>query len=244
MTAAWIEARDGLAGLARGGRTTRVALPHRRSVKDAIESVGIPHTEVAAAVVDGVEVDLGDHLRPGQVVVVHDALVPPAHLGRPAQPPVPADPAFVADVHLGTLARRLRLLGFDTWYETSATDARLARVAIDQGRVLLSRDRGLLSRRVVRLGALLRAHDPDRQLDEVVARFDLAGRIRPGTRCPRCNGPTHPVAREQVRHRLEPGTRAAGYRDFRQCRDCDQLYWPGAHARDLGEIVDRVRPSG
>lgn len=244
MTSARIEARGGLVALARGGASTRVDLPHRRSVKDAIESTGIPHTEVAAVRVDGRPAHLDDHLEGGEVVVVHDALAPPPGVGRPAQPPVPAAPTFVADVHLGTLARRLRLLGFDTFYETHADDARLAAVAVEQGRVLLSRDRGLLCRRVVRLGALVRHDDPDHQLDEVVARFGLVDLVRPGTRCPRCNGPTRDVGLDEVRHRLEPGTLAAGHREFRQCDHCGQLYWPGAHADDLSAIVDRVTSAG
>ena len=239
MSSARIEVRGALARLARGA-TSPVPLPHRRSIKDAVESVGVPHTEVAAVLVDGHPAHLDDHLDGGEVVVVHDVLDPPEGLGCPAQPPLPTDPRFVADVHLGTLARRLRLLGFDTWYATEAEDARLADVAVTEGRILLSRDRGLLCRRVVRLGALVRPDQPDAQLDEVVARFGLAARVRPGTRCPRCNGRTRAVGRDEVRDDLEPGTLAAGYTDFRRCRDCRQLYWPGAHADDLAGIVDRA----
>ena len=239
MTSARIEVRGALAALARGA-TSRVPLPHRRSVKDAVESLGVPHTEVAVVLVDGHPAHLDDHLDGGEMVVVHDVLDPPADVGTPAQPPVPADPTFIADVHLGTLARRLRLLGFDTWYATDADDARLADVAVTEGRILLSRDRGLLCRRAVRLGALVRPDQPDEQLDEVVARFGLAGRVRPGTRCPRCNGRTRAVQRDEVREQLEPGTLAAGYTDFRRCRGCGQLYWPGAHADDLASIVDRA----
>lgn len=244
MNTARIEARAGLAGLARGGASTPVPLTHPRSVKDAVESIGIPHTEVAAVVVDGRPAGLDDLLATGQVVVVHDCLDPPPDLDRPVQPPVPVDPTFAADVHLGTLARRLRVLGFDTWYETAVDDARLAELAVEQGRVLLSRDRGLLCRRIVRHGALVRADDPDRQVDEVVARFALSGRVRPGIRCPRCNGATEQVPRDQVLGRLEPGTRAAGHQVFRRCRDCDQLYWPGAHAADLDSIVERASRGG
>lgn len=239
VTSARIEVRGGLVALVRDA-TSRVPLPHRRSIKDAVESLGVPHTEVAVALVDGRPAHLDDHLEGGQVVVVHDVLDPPEALGCPAQPPVPADPRFVADVHLGTLARRLRLLGFDTWYATDAHDARLADVAVAENRILLSRDRGLLSRRAVRRGALVRPDQPDEQLDELVARFGLATRARPGTRCPRCNGPTQPVQRDDVRDHLEPGTLAAGYTDFRRCRDCRRVYWPGAHAHDLASIVDRA----
>lgn len=233
--------RGGLPTLVRAGATERVevAVPHPRAVKDAIESVGIPHTEVAAVEVDGTVVDLGHNLTGGEDVVVHDVLAPP-EVGTPAQPPLDRPVRFVADVHLGTLARRLRLLGFDTWYRTHAEDGRLARVSAGQGRVLLSRDRGLLSRRQVRHGALVRHDAPADQLDQVLARFDLVDAVREGTRCPRCNGLLLPVDRTEVADRIPPGTRAADYTAFRTCGDCGQVYWPGAHAPALRAIVDRA----
>lgn len=241
MAAVTLQLHGTLPGLARGSNdgVVRVPVPHPRAVKDAIESVGIPHTEVAAVEVDGAVVDLAHHLTGGEDVVVHDVLAAP-DVGTPAQPPLHRPVRFVADVHLGTLARRLRLLGFDTWYRTHAEDGRLARVSATQGRVLLSRDRGLLSRRRVRHGALIRHDDPTDQLDQVLARFDLVDAVREGTRCPRCNGSLRPVDRSEVADRIPPGTRAADYTAFRVCGDCGQVYWPGAHAPALRAIVERA----
>lgn len=218
-----------------------VPVPEPRSVKDAVESVGIPHTEVGAVRVDAVEVGWDRRLRGGEVVDVHPVgRVPPGLHGlvRPAPPPAPV--RAVADVHLGALARRLRWVGIDTRWRNDADDADLAALAAGQERVLLTRDRGLLMRRQVVHGVLVRAHDPDAQLAEVVARLDLADQLAPGTRCPRCNGVVQHVARGEVLDELEPGTRAAGYDRFGRCRDCRQLYWAGAHAADLEAIVQRA----
>lgn len=215
-----------------------VPMPSPRSVKDAVESVGVPHTEVGAVVVDGREVAWDALLAGGEQVAVHPVRRVPAHLaGRVAVSPPPTPLRFVADVHLGTLARRLRVLGFDTAWRNDSDDPELVEHAEAEGRVLLTRDRGLLMRRRVVHGALVRADAPDRQLGEVVARFGLADQARPGTRCPRCNGLVAPVARAEVLDELEPGTRAAGYDRFARCGVCGQLYWAGAHADALADIV-------
>ena len=233
-----------LAWLVRRRGEGPVAVPVRgtRSVKDAIESLGIPHTEVGAVTVDGREVGWDHPLRPGQRVRAHPVAAVPAELAGIVLPPPPPTPIrLVADVHLGTLARRLRVLGLDTRWRNDAEDPDLAAVAAREGRVLLTRDRGLLMRRSVRHGALVRTDDPDAQLAEVVERLGLADHAAPGARCPRCNGRVVPVDREQVVDQLEPGTRAAGYEHFGQCRDCGQTYWAGAHAEGLAAIVDRAR---
>ena len=232
----------GLRALARrpGPGPLHVPVSHPRSLKDAVESLGIPHTEIASVEVDATARGLDHRLRGGETVRVHDVLAPPS--STPGVAPGPPRPVrVVADVHLGTLARRLRVLGVDTWWRNDADDAELATLAADEGRVLLSRDRGLLMRRRVRHGALVRTQDPDEQLAEVVARLGLGDQLAPGTRCPRCNGPVRTVAATEVAGRLEPGTRAAGHTHVGECVDCGQLYWPGAHAAAIAAIAAAAR---
>jgi hypothetical protein len=145
----------------------------------------------------------------------------------------------VADVHLGRLARKLRLLGFDTLYRNDGHDAELARCSEAEGRILLSQDRGLLKRRRVIHGQLVRSRDPDRQLEEVIERFRLGAEIAPFCRCPRCNTPLHRVDKAAVAARLPPHTRSS-YDDFRECRNCRRLYWKGAHHRRLNRLLERL----
>lgn len=243
MDRAWLHLHGDLRELVRRrGRGGTVAVPvtQRRTVKDAVESVGVPHTEVGAVTVDGDEVGWDHRLDAGADVQVHPVApeLPPGLLGRvrPAPPPRPV--RVVADVHLGSLARRLRVLGVDTRWRNDAEDGPLAATAEAEGRVLLTRDRGLLMRRQVVHGVLVRSDDPDEQLAEVVARLGLAGRLAPGTRCPRCNGVLERVAAATVEDRLEPGTRAAGHEELGRCRSCGRLYWAGAHAAAIAAIVD------
>lgn len=214
------------------------------SVKAAVEGLGVPHTEVDLLLVDGEPATFDHRLADGERVAVYPAFrtidVGPVTRVRPT--PLP-ELRFVADVHVAALARRLRVLGFDVRADSDADDEALATTAQDEGRVLLTRDRGLLQRSSIVHGVLVHGDDPDEQLIELVRRLHLGGAIRPFTRCPTCNGLLQEVDRELVLDQLEPGT-ATTHDQFRRCVDCGQVYWPGAHHPRLQALVDRTRSAG
>ena len=230
-----------LADLAAADRAGEVQVPvgEPRSVKDAIESCGVPHTEVDLVLVDGRPADFAARLHGGERVTVYPWFAV-LEVPSPVRPqPLPA-PRFVADVHLGRLAQRLRVLGVDTVYDNDADDVELARLSAQEPRWLLTRDRGLLMRAAVTHGYLVRAHDPEEQAAEVVRRFSLGPSLRPGTRCARCNGLLAPVAKAEILDRLEPGTRR-DHDTFLRCRSCRRLYWEGSHTPALRRFVARMR---
>ncbi len=196
------------------------------SLGHLVESLGPPLTEVGALLVDSRAVPPAYRPRPAEKVDV----VP---VRRPQ--PVPGwPPRFLLDVHLGALARRLRLLGLDTAYRTEAEDAQLAAASAAERRVLLTQDRGLLRRRDVWFGGYVYGARPDDQLADVLDRF--APPLAPWTRCTTCNGLLEPAAKPAVEHLLEPGTRRS-YDTFARCAGCGRLYWRGAHARRLERLV-------
>ncbi|MBS3940331.1 MAG: hypothetical protein KG028_05150 [Actinobacteria bacterium] len=250
MTAGHVEVRcyAGLVDLA-GAAEQHVPIGTPRSVKDVVESLGVPHVEVGLLVVDGVAVDFDRRVGGGERIAAYPpftAVRPPA-TGPGSETdlfPEPPDPRrFVLDVHLGTLARRLRWLGFDTWWRSDADDTELAAVSADQARILLSRDRGLLMRRQVVHGYCPRAQDPQLQLLEVADRYRLAPRAAPGTRCIRCNGDLEPVDKQAVLHRLPPRVRT-GQDRFTRCSSCSRVYWPGTHRGPLDAVTARVQEHG
>ena len=195
------------------------------SLGHVVEAAGIPRTEIGGLRVNGAAALPQTRLRGGDVV---DVLAVP-------RPQWIAQPRFVFDVHLGTLARRMRLLGLDVAYRNDAGDDELVVQAAEEQRVLLTQDRGLLRRRALVAGAYVRGDRPDDQLADVLERFAPA--LRPWSRCPACNGPLEPVAKEQVEHLLPAGTRRS-YTEFSRCAACGQLYWRGAHAGHLEAIVE------
>jgi uncharacterized protein with PIN domain len=216
------------------------------SVKDAIEARGVPHPEVDLVLVDGRPVGFDYRVRPGDRIAVYGLDRSAELAGLPGLMPAPPEPpVFVADGHLGRLARYLRTLGFDTWYEPHAGDGRLARVSADEDRILLTRDRGLLKRSIVRLGYLPRSDDPAEQLREVAARYGLAERARPFSRCVRCNSILRAVDRAAVAERLANEPRTLRYFDtFAECSGCGSIYWPGSHFDRLSALLGELVGAG
>jgi uncharacterized protein with PIN domain len=197
------------------------------TVAHVVQAAGVPVTEVGELRLDGVPTQATARPGPGSVVQV-------AAVRRPQ--PVPSG-GFLLDVGLGALARRLRLLGLAAAWSNDAADADLAARAAAEDRVLLTQDRGLLMRRGVR-GALVRGSRPDDQLADVLDRFAPA--LAPLTRCTVCGAGLEPVAKADVADRLPPGTRRT-FDDFARCPACGRVYWHGAHARRIEQLVARYR---
>lgn len=210
------------------------------SVKDSVEACGIPHTEVDQIVIDGHGVDLNTRLRDGQEIAVG-----PKNVALSASPTIhlctaPVEPIrFILDVHLGKLARRLRMLGFDCRYRNDFHDDEIARLACSESRVVLTRDRGLLKRSNVAQGLLIRYQQPRQQLVQVVRRYQLISRCQPGQRCSLCNALLVPVSKDQIRRRLKPRT-VQYYDHFLLCPECDQVYWRGAHFKNIERWVSEL----
>ncbi|MFE2260304.1 Mut7-C RNAse domain-containing protein [Streptomyces griseosporeus] len=195
-----------------------------------VESLGVPLTEVGSLVVDGREVPVSYLPSAGDRVTVRPVERPQRVPGAPLR--------FLLDVHLGTLARRLRLLGVDTAYEsTDIGDPALAARSAAERRVLLSRDRGLLRRRELWAGAYVYSTRPDEQLRDTLDRFRPG--LRPWTRCTACNGLLREATKDEVADQLAHGTQRT-YDVFAQCRECGRAYWKGAHHEQLEAIVERA----
>jgi uncharacterized protein with PIN domain len=198
-----------------------------------VESLGVPLTEVGRLTVRGEPVEASARPSAGDEVRVEG-------VRRPQ--PVPLEPGqdaprFLLDVHLGTLARRMRLLGLDTAYHNDMDDPELVVQANAERRVLLTQDRGLLRRRALWFGAYVRGSRPDDQLGDVLDRF--APVLHPWTRCTACGGVLVPVGKEEVERDIEAGTRRS-YDVYGRCADCGRVYWRGAHGDRLEKIVEEA----
>jgi uncharacterized protein with PIN domain len=202
-------------------------------IKDAIEAQGVPHTEVDLIIVDGASVGFDYQLQPDDRVAVYPMFesfdISP--LVRLREKPL-RQSAFVLDVNLGKLARRLRLLGFDAIYRNDYHDAEIADIAAADTRIVLTRDRRLLHAKRITHGYWVRSVIPDDQVEEVLRRFDLYGQIRPFRRCLVCNGLLDEVPKGDVLDRLEPKTKLY-YEIFYRCRGCDRIYWSGSHVENM-----------
>ena len=211
------------------------------SVKDTVEALGVPHTEVDLILVDGRSVGFGYLLTGGERIAVYPVfesldITPLVHLRpRPLR-----DPRFVLDVHLGKLTRFLRLLGFDSWWANDLDDSAIIESSLRQRRIILTRDRGILKHGRVTHGYWVRATQPRQQIREVVRRFDLGGSIRPFTRCLECNAGLTPVEKDAVRDRV-PSRAWKEHDAFVRCTGCGKIFWAGSHYARMRRWVDELR---
>ena len=231
--------------LPRVRRGREIGLPCARdaTVKHMVEALGIPHTEVDLVLVNGEVSGFGRILHDGDRVAAYpafglfdpDGVEPPRRLRTwPVQ-----RLRFVADAHLGALARLLRMAGYDTLYDNHFHDDEIERIAREQDRVLLTRDRELLKRRTVELGCYLHAIAPREQLRELFGRLRLAAGAQPFSLCLHCNLLLQPVSLEQVRERMPPRV-AQACREFTACGACHRVYWKGSHYARMRGLLEGV----
>jgi hypothetical protein len=223
-------------------RTIEHDAPPRVPLRDIIEGLGVPHTEIELVLVDGESVALEHVPADGSQVSVYPVFegLDIAPLVRVRLEPL-RDPRFVLDVHLGRLCAYLRMAGFDTLYRNDASDDALAEISSGERRILLTRDQGLLKRRVITHGSWIRNTAPRAQLEEVLRRFDLSRLVAPFTRCMRCNTPLATATPESIERRVPPRVRTS--RDeYRHCPSCGRVYWKGSHyVRMLGVLAEALQ---
>jgi len=208
------------------------------SVKHAIEAIGVPHPEVDLILADGRSVDftyrLVHHNRISVYPVFESFDISPLVRLRPR--PLRSS-TFILDVHLGKLARMMRLLGFDCLYRNDYDDSEIVDISVRQNRIILTRDRHLLQTGAVTRGYWIRSGIVDDQIGEVLRRFDLFTQVRSFRRCLLCNGHLESVRKEDILQFLEPKT-ILYYNTFFRCSRCGQIYWKGTHFEKLEKKVE------
>jgi uncharacterized protein with PIN domain len=210
------------------------------SVKDAVETIGVPHVEVDVILVNQISVDFTYQLCGADELSIYPknypvAEVPVIHLIES----VPAIPSFILDVHLGKLARLLRMLGLNTLYDQNFADAQIAEIAAATSRIVLTRDIALLKRKSVKWGYWLRSRQPEVQLPEVIAYFDLLQFLQPFYRCITCNSLIQKVDKKQIIDSLHPQTHSC-FEEFYQCSGCHKVYWKGSHYQKMEQFVAQL----
>ena len=216
-------------------------LKKARSVKDLIESVGVPHPEVDVILVDDVAVNFDHQLQGAEQIQVY----PGGHhldidRGKHNLPDLPTEPRFVLDVHLGRLAGYLRMLGFDTLYRNDYEDPELAEISDEENRILVSSDRKLLMRKRVRYGYFMRSRKPRQQVVELLRHFDLFDYRADRERCITCNGLLHAIDKKAIESRLLPLTKKY-YHVFFQCDQCGKIFWKGSHHAKMQRLIEAIR---
>lgn len=213
----------------------------RQTIKDIIESIGVPHPEVSLILKNSEPVDFSYLVQPGDFFSVYPYLY---NLKLPAAklllPEYPAKPKFILDVHLGKLARYLRRFNFDTAYRNDYQDQKIVEQAVKEKRIILSRDLGLLMRKKVKWAKFIWNDNPKKQLKEVFLRYQLSEYYKGESRCVNCNSKLVDVDKEDIIERLEPKTKKY-FEEFKYCRKCDKIYWQGSHFDQTEKLLDQLK---
>jgi uncharacterized protein with PIN domain len=208
------------------------------TIKDVIESLGVPHTEVDLILVNGESVNFNFKTKNNDLVAVYPVFesLDISNVTKLRPEPLRIT-KFVLDVHLGKLARYLRMLGFDTLYQNNYSDPEIIDISLKEKRIILTRDLGILKNGSVTHGYWLRSQKPKEQLEEVIKRFDLSSNIRPLNRCINCNGSIVIVEKQKIADQLKPKT-IRYFDEFFQCTNCRKVYWEGSHYH---RMVKRIK---
>jgi hypothetical protein len=221
-----------------GDRIFEYEINRYSPLKDVIESLGVPHTEVGKLLLkESAEVDFSYVPVPGDVIQVLPPETPVDVSRADLLHPLPLPRiSFMADVNVGKLGRLLRISGFDTRGCKSLSDTQIAETAAREKRIVLTKDRNLLKRRIISHGRLVRSIQPWNQLEEILFFYGLKGKMKPFTICPVCNGELLSVKKETIEDQLEPLTRLF-YENFKQCSVCGRIYWEGSHRKKFEDKV-------
>lgn len=210
-------------------RSFKHSFQNSPSIKDIIESLRVPHSEIDLIIVNMISVDFSYQPSDSDYISVYPVfesvdISPILHLHEfPLR-----KTRFIVDVNLGKLTKYLRLLGFDSLYKNDYSDKQITEISINQERIILTRDIGLLKRKQVNRGYWVRSAIPKEQIREIVQRFDLKNRINSFTRCLVCNGIITVVGKTTIIDQLLPNTKKY-FTQFYQCTNCKKIYWRGSH---------------
>lgn len=213
---------------------------NRTSVKDMIESIGIPHTEIDLILVNGKSVGFNYIVQPNDEISIYPVFesFDISELQHLRALPL-REPKFVLDVHLGTLARYLRMLGIDSTYKNDFTKDEMINISINQKRTILSKDRNILKRNEITHGYWIRNDDPVNQVKEVIERFHLQNFIKEFTRCLECNSLLTAVNKSEIEGELPPKVKER-QNEFHRCTGCNKIYWKGSHYEKMKKLITEV----
>ena len=211
------------------------------SIKNTIQAIGVPHGEIDLILVDGESVNFSYQLQGGEKVSVYPVfesldISPVLHL----RPEPLRENRFIADVNLGKLALKLRLLGFDVLFRNNFSDAEIIDISLKDKRIILTRDKGILKQNAVRHGYWLRNDDPKKQLSEVVNRLQLQNSFRPFSRCTKCNGILVSANKEEL-YGVIPEDTLKYYQVFWKCSNCGKIYWEGSHFKHILQWLENLK---
>jgi hypothetical protein len=212
----------------------------KRSIKDMIEALGVPHTEIDLILVNGNSVDfnyiLQDEDRVSVYPVFESLNITDVTLLRKI--PLRRN-KFIADINLGDIVKYMRVLGLDLYYDPLLSTREIIEISKRENRVILTKSRKLLKFKDVSHGIFIRPGTTTEQIRRIIYYLDIKDKIKPFSRCLRCNTLLDIVLKEKILDRIPSKTKEF-CDEYLQCQSCDKIYWKGTHFINMKKVVRQI----
>jgi len=212
----------------------------KRSIKDMIESLGVPHTEVDLILVDGKSVDFNYILQDKDRVSVYPVfeslnITNVTHLRK-----IPLRRnKFIADINLGNIVKYMRALGLDLFYDSLLSTREIIKISKRENRIILTKDSKLLKFKDVSHGIFIRPDTTIEQIRRIINYLDIKDDLKPFSRCLQCNTLLDVVPKENILNKIPPMTIEFCDEDV-QCQSCNKIYWKGTHYINMMKVVKQI----
>jgi uncharacterized protein with PIN domain len=212
----------------------------RRSVKDMIEALGVPHTEIDLILVNGTSVDFAYVLKDGDRVNVYPVFesLNIENVTRLRKVPL-RKTKFIADIHLGKIVKYMRALGFDLSFDPSLSARKIIEISKKKSRIILTKSRQILKFKEVTHAIFIYPGTTAEQIKRILDYLDIKDSIKPFSRCLRCNSVVKRVSKEGVADRIPPKTKEF-CDQYNHCKFCDKIYWKGTHFIKMSKAIDHI----
>jgi len=217
-----------------------VAFRGKRSVKDMIESLGVPHTEVDLILINGNSVDFNYIVKDGDRASVYPTfesfnIKSVTYLRRKPL----RQTRFIADINLGDIVKRMRMIGFDVYFNSALINSQIIDVSLKDKRIILTKSKQLLKFKKVTHAIFIHPGSKDEQVKRIINKLDIKNQAKPFSRCLHCNSLLKKTTKEDVLRRIPPKTRDY-CEEYFICESCDKLFWNGTHMINMGNFVYRM----
>lgn len=216
----------------------------RTSIKDMIESLGVPHTEIDLILVNGTSVNFSYLVNDGDDISVYPIFesLDISNIQHLRAKPL-RKPKFILDVHLGSLAKYMRMVGLDTLYRNNYCDEEIVKISLADRRTIITRDKGILKRADVTHSYWIRSTKTTEQFIEVIKRFDLHNYLKEFSRCLICNTVLKKIPKAKVINQIPPKVKESQF-DFYYCKNCNKVFWKGSHYFRMKGIIEKMKLFG